>query len=113
MENKIKDTEKKLEYYGSGRLEDVVKALLEAKKRGKKCYFNFNGVVLHSDTVTMNDAFLKLTCSTKAQYDQILKEHVEESRRRQEADRIREEAIQKKVLQARQKGVTPITQETV
>ena len=57
--------EKELVVVGSNRLEDIVEALLKAKERGEHYYFDFNGIILHSDTVTMDSAFKEVTGYTK------------------------------------------------
>lgn len=55
-------------------LEKVVTKLLEYHKQNRLVSAYFNGVTLYSDTVTMDDAYLKITGKTKAEFDAYEKE---------------------------------------
>lgn len=59
-------------------LEDAVDELLYLKNQGKKAFCEFNGVVLDSETVTMDSAFLMITGRTKAEIDLIEKKKQKE-----------------------------------
>lgn len=50
-------------------LEMVVNQLLEYRKQGRLVSTPFNGVMLYSDTVTMDDAYLKIVGMNKAEFD--------------------------------------------
>lgn len=52
-----------------GNLESTVNELLDYKNKGILVYTDFNGTILYSDTVTMDDAYLKITGKTKAEFD--------------------------------------------
>lgn len=47
----------------------AVSELLSYKQRGKLAYGEFNGVTLHSDTVTMDSAYKDIVGMTKAEFD--------------------------------------------
>jgi hypothetical protein len=55
--------------YGIHTLEDAVNKLLAAKERGEHVYYNFNGHILHSDTVTMDSAYNEVLGYSKAEHD--------------------------------------------
>lgn len=71
-ESHIEVEEKELEIKGSqgGHLEDVVETLLKAKERGERLYCDFNGHILHSDTVTWDSAFMAVGGKTYEEYKQ-------------------------------------------
>lgn len=75
-------------YWGS--VENAVEKLLEYKEQNKLGMIEFNGVKLYSDTVTMDDAYLKIVGSTKAEHDAYL---LEEKRKYDEELRLHEESI--------------------
>lgn len=58
-------------------LESTVDALLAAKERGEHVYCVFNGVTLHSDTVSMDSAYMEVTGYTRKEYYQRRKEFIE------------------------------------
>lgn len=51
-------------------LEAAVNQLLRFKEDGLKVSGTFNGVILYSDTVTMDSAYLKVVGMTKAEFDE-------------------------------------------
>lgn len=56
-------------------LESAVYALLAAKEKGgEKVYGEFNGHILHSDTVSMDSAYTEILGCTKAEYDKRMAE---------------------------------------
>lgn len=59
-------------------LEEAVNALLNLKKLGKKVFCEFNGVILDSETVTMDSAFLMITGRTREEIDLIEKKKQKE-----------------------------------
>ena len=56
-------------------LEKVVTKLLEHHKNNKLISVRFNGVMLYSDTVTMDDAYLKVTGKNKSEFDTYVEEY--------------------------------------
>jgi hypothetical protein len=64
---------KKMEYLGNT-IELTVKSLLEYKEKGELVYTEFNGVILYSDTVTLDDAYISITGKTKAECDKAHQE---------------------------------------
>ena len=46
----------------------------QPKKRGEKVYGEFNGHILHSDTVSMDSAYTEILGCTKAEYDKRMAE---------------------------------------
>ena len=59
-------------------LEDVVNDLLGLKEQGIKAFCEFSGVVLDSETVTMDSAFLMITGRTKKEIELIAKKKEQE-----------------------------------
>jgi len=55
--------------FWAGNIEEAVKELWHYKNEGILAYVDFNGTTLYSDTVTMDDAYLKITGKTKAKFD--------------------------------------------
>lgn len=56
------------------RLDEAVKLLQQHNANGEKVCMEFNGVMLRSDTVTMDSAYLEVVGYTKAEYDQRMNE---------------------------------------
>lgn len=54
-------------------LEKAVKQLLRFKEEGLRVSGAFNGVILYSDTVTMDSAYLAVVGMTKAEFDKRYK----------------------------------------
>ena len=48
-------------------VESAVYLLLAAKARGEKAFIDFDGHILHSDTVSMDSAFKEILGYTKAE----------------------------------------------
>ncbi|MBG9693331.1 hypothetical protein ABD91_21590 [Lysinibacillus sphaericus] len=62
----------KINFLVGNTVEQAVKELLSYKEEGKLVCGEFNGVVLYSDTVTMDSAYQKITGKTKAEFDQFV-----------------------------------------
>lgn len=60
-------------------LEDVVNVLLEHKAKGELVSINFNGIMLYSDTVDMDEAHLAATGLNRRDFN-ILKDSIAKSR---------------------------------
>ena len=69
--------EREIELLLGDNLESAVYTLLAAKARGEHVYCNFNGITLHSDTVSMDSAYMEVLGCTKAEYDKHQKELLE------------------------------------
>ena len=71
--------EDEIELEGSldDKLYEVVDKLIEYRNQGKHARYDFNGVILHSDDVTMDSAYLAVTGYTKEEFDRKLKEEEE------------------------------------
>lgn len=80
---------KVIEFWGCN-IEGAVNELLEYKERGILASGDFNGVVLYSDTVTMDDAYKSITGNTKEEFDLAIKKQRDEW---EEQKRQHEEAI--------------------
>jgi len=78
-----------IEFYW-GNIEQAVDKLLEYREQNKLGTIKFNGVNLYSDTVTMDDAYLQIVGSTKAEHDAYL---AEQNRQYKEELRLHEESI--------------------
>lgn len=62
-------------------LSEVVLQLQDCAKRGELVKTDFNGVILYSDTVTMDGAYKAVTGLTKAEYDEMLRKEKEKAER--------------------------------
>lgn len=58
----------KIEFTLGSTIEQAVNELLNYKKEGKLVYGKFNGVVLYSDTVTIDSAYREITGKSKAEF---------------------------------------------
>lgn len=65
-------------------LDNVVNKLLEHKEKGELVSGNFNGTMLYSDTVTMDDAYKQVTGKTKSEFDQAVQQREAERKQRRE-----------------------------
>ena len=105
--------ERKIEAKIGDNLDSVVYTLLAAKARGEHVYCVFNNHVLHSDTVTMDSAYIEVFGYTKAEHERKLNEwserHEKERKRRENLSR---EAA-KRVNANRNERKKPITLEKV
>ena len=63
----------KVDYLGND-ISSAVKALLKYKAEGKRICTEFNGTMLYSDTVTMDDAYKSITGKTKVEFDKAQQE---------------------------------------
>jgi len=73
-------------------IDSVVKGLLKYKNEGKLISTEFNGVMLYSDTVTLDDAYKSVTGKTKAEFDESMKQirEKDEKERMEHEERIPE-----------------------
>lgn len=72
------DMEREIKIMVGENLESVVYTLLAAKARGEHVYCYFNGHKLHSDTVSMDSAYMEVVGCTKAEHEQQMKNWREE-----------------------------------
>ena len=78
----VKSGYEKLDAYAGMSIDTAVEALLEYRDAGKKAYVNFNGHVLYSDTVTLDDAYRNITgCSREKYFNEMLKAQKASKRR--------------------------------
>lgn len=75
---------KKVDFWGSG-LDEAILMLKDYNRKGEKVCTEFNGVMLYSDTVTTDSAYLAVTGKTKKEFDDYLEEQHREYER-QEAE---------------------------
>lgn len=54
-------------------IEQAVNELLKHKKKGKLVFGKFNGVILYSNTVTMDSAYQEITGKSKAEFDESIR----------------------------------------
>lgn len=59
-------------------LEEVVLELLKLRDEGRHVKYDFNGVMLHSDTVTMDSAYVAVTGYPKDEFDRLVEEALKE-----------------------------------
>ena len=69
---------KELYVLAGASIEDVVRDLIVYKKHGLKACAEFNGVMLYSDTVTLDSAYIAITGVTKAEYNAVQKAMLEQ-----------------------------------
>lgn len=60
----------KVEFTPGDTVENAVIQLLKYKQKGQQVRGRFNGVILYSDTVTMDGAYKEITGMTKAEFDE-------------------------------------------
>ena len=63
---------KKVDLSLGSSIDQAVNELLNYKEEGKLVYCNFNGVILYSDTVTMDSAYREITGKSKAEFDEYI-----------------------------------------
>ena len=66
---------RELNFYGYN-IESVVNKLLEYKEEGRLVSTDFNGVMLYSDTVTLNGAYKSITGLDKEEFDAEIKKQL-------------------------------------
>lgn len=76
--------EREIEVLGGSTLESVVYTLLAAKSRGEHVYCIFNGHKLHSDSVSMDSAYMEVCGYTKAEHDHKMNEWQENYKKQEE-----------------------------
>ena len=65
---------KKIEFCCGNTIDDAVKELLIYKDKGILVCGSFNGTILYSDTVTLEDAYKNITGKTKTEFDKSRQE---------------------------------------
>lgn len=60
---------KKIEFWGNN-IDQAVQELLKYKEKGILVCCDFNGVMLYSDTVTLDSAYIQITGQTKAEREE-------------------------------------------
>ena len=79
--------EREIKFTAGETLESAVHTLLAAKARGEKVYGTFNGHILHSDTVSMDSAYMEVLGCTKEEHDQRMQEwHEQYEKEQREAE---------------------------
>lgn len=58
-----------IDFFAGNTVEQAVNELLSYREKGKLVCGEFNGVTLHSDTVTMDSAYLEIVGKTKLEFD--------------------------------------------
>ena len=71
-----------IETYAGESIDTAVEKLLEAKKEGKHAYCKFNDVILDSDTVTLDSAYIEIVGCTKKEHEERIRKGAEEARKR-------------------------------
>ncbi|MBM7592208.1 hypothetical protein [Brevibacillus fulvus] len=65
---------KEIKFLLGASIDEAVDELLYYKAKGVPACGEFNGVILYSDTVTLDDAYKAITGKTKDEFDACLKE---------------------------------------
>ena len=106
--------EKEIKISAGTSLEEAINKLLEAKANGEHVYCDFNGHMLHSDTVSMEETYKEILGKTKEEIDADNKEYAERYEREKAARDMIEQAYADRVAADREKtGERPITEELV
>lgn len=72
---------KEIDFNYGARLEECINELLQYKEKGILVYGTFNIHKFYSDTVTMDNAYIKVHGVTKAEFDKRQQEWMEESQK--------------------------------
>ena len=75
---------KKIEFLAGCSIESAVSELLEHNERGELVCGSFNGHMLYSDSVTVDDAYVKILGKTKVEFDKEQEEWRERYKREEE-----------------------------
>lgn len=62
-----------IEFVPGTNIDQAVNQLLLCHENGRSVCGSFNGVMLYSDTVTIEAAYKKITGKTKKEFDELLK----------------------------------------
>ncbi|ASN68314.1 hypothetical protein 10S11_52 [uncultured Caudovirales phage] len=92
-----------VEFLAGSTIKGAVKELLQYKDKGILACGEFNGVMLYSDTVTLDTAYKEITGKTKAEIDKTKQEWEEKLERER---RVQKEKVHELVLEW-QKRETP------
>lgn len=79
--------EREIEVLAGSTLESVVYTLLAAKSRGEHVYCIFNGHKLHSDSVSMDSAYMEVCGYTKEEHDQKMHDWQENYKRQEKIEK--------------------------
>lgn len=93
-------------------IDEAVYYLLAAKAKGDHVYCNYDGHILHSDTVTLDGAYKEIIGRTKAEQEEIIRKSIEENRRRREREAQKEQEHQERITSSRKEEIT-ITEDLV
>ena len=83
--------EKQITIPGGSTLEEAVEMLQKAKENGEQAYCIFNGTKLHSDTITLDSAYLEVTGKTKEEHDKFIKDSINNYHKEEEERKKRED----------------------
>lgn len=64
---------KEIKFIPGSTVEQAVNILLNYRYNGESVCGEFNGVTLHSDTVTMDSAYKEITGKSKEEFDEYVK----------------------------------------
>lgn len=67
--------EKEIKLHCGESIDEVVEMLLEEKRNGNHVFCNFNDVILHSDDVTLDSAYMSICGCTKADFIKKTRTH--------------------------------------
>ncbi|MNH78590.1 hypothetical protein D3C73_308980 [compost metagenome] len=73
----------KVEFIVGNTIEDAVNQLLEYREQGNLACGDFNGTILYSDTVTMDNAYMQIIGKTKSEFDNQTAERKREFERQE------------------------------
>lgn len=73
-----------IDFEAGATIKECVDELLFFNSKGKKVFGTFNGVVLYSDTVTLDSAYKDITGLTKSEFEMKHKREIEEYEKEEE-----------------------------
>lgn len=97
---------KTIEFLAGSTIESAVKQLLSYKNNGILVCGNFNGIILYSDTVSMDEAYLSIADKTKLQCDKEEQEWQENYDREQREHKERIPSLSKEWMKQGRKILT-------
>ena len=86
--------EKEIKLHCGESIDEVVEMLLEEKRNGNHVFCNFNDVILHSDDVTLDSAYMSICGCTKSDFIKKTRTYSEVSEEENKSVKTDEELVQ-------------------
>ncbi len=105
--------EKEIKISNDDNLDSTVYLLLAARARGEKAFVNFGGHILHSDTVSMDSAYIEVRGATKEEFIRRVYEAKLDNFMKKINNKISDLICKQKIDASRRQGVNQITYQNV